>query len=277
MRIPGWAAGAAAVLVSGAVLGTVLGSALAPDGEPGGGPYAGSRVAGFWAPAPGVRWQWQLTTPVDVGVDAPIHDIDGFGNGADVVRELHRRGRRVICYINVGAAERFRPDHAAFPPAVLGKGNGWEDERWLDIRRTDALGPIMARRFDMCRDKGFDAVEPDLLDGFAADTGFPLTAADQLRYNRMIARLAHERGMSVGLKNDLSQIPALVGTFDFAINEQCAEFGECGRLLPFVRAGKAVLHVEYNMSTASFCHQTRALGFASMRKRLGLDAWRQPC
>ncbi|MGH3239793.1 MAG: endo alpha-1,4 polygalactosaminidase [Spirillospora sp.] len=268
----------AAVVASAAVLAAVLFPALAPDGS--GPPPEVPRAAGpagFWVPAPGERWQWQLTTPVDVGVDAPIHDIDGFGNGAGVVGELHRRGRRVICYINVGAAERFRPDHAAFPAAVLGRGNGWPEERWLDIRRTDLLEPVMAKRFDMCRAKGFDAVEPDLLDGYAADTGFPLTATDQLRYNRMIARLAHERGMSVGLKNDLPQIPELVASFDFAVNEQCAEFGECGKLLPFVRAGKAVLHVEYNVPPADFCGQTRALGFASMRKRLGLDAWRQPC
>ncbi|WP_207934660.1 endo alpha-1,4 polygalactosaminidase [Actinomadura sp. KC06] len=301
MRIPGWAVGAAAVVASAAVLAAVLFSVLAPDesaqpaasasaspASPKASPpprksappneaEAERRRARMWAPAPGTRWQWQLTTPVDLGVDVPVHDIDGFGNGADVVREVHRRGRRVICYINVGAAESYRPDNAAFPAAVLGKGNGWPGERWLDIRRTDVLAPIMARRFDMCRDKGFDAVEPDLLDGYASDTGFPLTAAHQLRYNRLIARLAHERGMSVALKNDLAQIPALVGTFDFAINEQCAEFGECRRLLPFVRAGKAVLHVEYNMAAADFCRQTRALGFASMRKRLDLDAWRQPC
>ena len=52
----------------------------------------------------------------------------------------------------------------------------------------------MAARLDMCRDKGFDAVEPDNVDGYRNHTGFPLTAADQLRYNRLIAKLAHDRG-----------------------------------------------------------------------------------
>ncbi len=51
----------------------------------------------------------------------------------------------------------------------------------------------MAERVDMCREKGFDAVEPDNMDGYRNDTGFPLTAADQLRYNRLIARLVHDR------------------------------------------------------------------------------------
>ncbi|MET9380811.1 endo alpha-1,4 polygalactosaminidase [Streptomyces sp. NPDC002928] len=58
--------------------------------------------------------------------------------------------------------------------------------------------------------------------------------AGRLRYNCLIAQLAHERGMSVGPKNDLDQMPDLADDFDFAVdersmsgqravNEQCAE------------------------------------------------------
>ncbi len=135
----------------------------------------------------------------------------------------------------------------------------------------------MAERLDMCRDKGFDAVEPDNMDGYRNRTGFPLTAADQLRYNRLIARLAHERGMAVGLKNDLDQIPDLVGDFDFAVNEQCAQYGECGRLTPFVEAGKAVFHAEYELPTGRFCADSRRLKLSSLLKRYALDAWRRTC
>ncbi|MEV0038912.1 endo alpha-1,4 polygalactosaminidase [Streptomyces sp. NPDC050804] len=230
-----------------------------------------------WSPRPGTPWQWQLDGRVDPGPDVPVYDIDGFENSAADVARLHRDGRKVICYINAGAWEDFRPDRAAFPASVLGRANGWDGERWLDIRRLDILGPLMEKRFDMCRAKGFDAVEPDLLDGYLNDTGFPLRAAHQLAYNRMIARIAHQRGMSVGLKNDLPQVPALVGTFDFAVNEECAQYDECARLTPFVRAGKAVLHVEYALPNKDFCTETRRLGFSSMRKNLSLDTWRQPC
>ncbi|MEV6235637.1 endo alpha-1,4 polygalactosaminidase [Lentzea sp. NPDC051838] len=230
-----------------------------------------------WVPPPGTAWQWQLSGKVDTGVDVPVYDIDGVDNDSDVVDALHRAGRKVICYVNVGAAEDFRPDAAAFPAAVKGKTNGWPGERWLDIRRSDVLRPIMAARFDTCRDKGFDAVEPDNVEGYTNDTGFPLTAADQLTYNRMLAGLAHERGLSIGLKNDLGQIPELLADFDFAIDEQCAEYGECGRLIPFIKAGKAVFHVEYNLDTAQFCPEAKALGFSSMRKTLDLGAPRWPC
>ena len=238
---------------------------------------ATAKPAARWQPRPGTPWQWQLSGIVDTSVQVPVYDIDGFDNSADVVRTLHAAGRKVICYVNVGAYESFRPDAKDFPAAVLGKGNGWEDERWLDIRRIDILRPLMAARFDMCRVKGFDAVEPDNVDGYVNDTGFPLTAAQQLAYNRMIAQLAHERGLSVGLKNDLDQVGALVGDFDFSVDEQCAEFDECEELTPFIAAGKAVFHVEYNLTAGQFCARTKKLGFSSMVKHLDLDAWRQPC
>ncbi|MFJ7076872.1 endo alpha-1,4 polygalactosaminidase [Streptomyces sp. NPDC098781] len=230
-----------------------------------------------WQPRPGLAWQWQLDGRVDPSVDVPVYDIDGFENGAADVARLHRDGRKVICYVNVGAWEDFRPDRRDFPRSVLGRPNGWHGERWLDIRRLEVLRPLMERRFDMCRDKGFDAVEPDLVEGYGNDTGFPLTAHDQLRYNRMIAAVAHERGLAVGLKNDLTQIPQLLGDFDFAVNEECAQYGECALLEPFTAADKAVFHVEYTQPTARFCQASRELRLSSMLKKLELDAWRRPC
>ncbi|WP_049569986.1 endo alpha-1,4 polygalactosaminidase [Streptomyces sp. SBT349] len=230
-----------------------------------------------WRPEPGLAWQWQLSGELDLDVDVPVYDIDGFDHDASVVEELHARGVRVICYVNVGAWEDWRPDAGAFPASLRGLGNGWEGEQWLDIRQLDTLRPLIAARFDMCRDKGFDAVEPDLLDGWINDTGFPLTGEDQLAFNRMVSSLARERGLAVGLKNDLDQIPELLDDFDFAVNEECAAFGECARLSPFIDAGKAVFHVEYDLPAEEFCAGTEALGLSSMAKNLDLDAWRDPC
>ncbi|GAA3490966.1 endo alpha-1,4 polygalactosaminidase [Streptomyces cremeus] len=231
----------------------------------------------IWQPRPGTAWQWQLDGRVDPRTDVPVYDIDGFENTAADVARLHADGRKVICYINAGAWEDFRPDKGDFPEAVLGGANGWAGERWLDIRRVDVLRPLMEKRFDMCRAKGFDAVEPDLMDGYQNDTGFPLTAAHQLTYNRMLSTIAHERGLAVGLKNDLEHVPQLVRHFDFAVNEQCAEFDECERLRPFIAAGKAVFHVEYAVPNGEFCAAARRLGLSSMRKNLDLDSWRKPC
>ncbi|MFJ6388859.1 endo alpha-1,4 polygalactosaminidase [Streptomyces sp. NPDC091972] len=255
-----------------ALLLLIAGCSTASDPDPDPGPGE-SR----WRPRPGVAWQWQLTGRVDTSVDVPVYDIDGFDQSRSVVSALHDKGRKVICYLSTGAWEDWRPDAGEFPESVIGRGNGWEGERWLDIRAVDVLEPLMADRLDMCREKGFDAVEPDNMDGYRNRTGFELTAADQLRYNRLIAELAHERGMSVGLKNDLDQIPELVGDFDFAVNEQCAQYGECGDMKPFVDAGKAVFHVEYELPTSRFCAESRRLRLSSMLKRYELGVWREAC
>ncbi|MFE9257147.1 endo alpha-1,4 polygalactosaminidase [Streptomyces sp. NPDC006879] len=239
----------------------------------GDGASSGSR----WQPAAGTPWQWQLSGRIDTSVDAPVFDVDGFTTSKSTVAGLHGQGRRVICYLSVGAWEEFRPDAGKFPRELLGRSNGWKGERWLDIRRTEVLEPLLARRLDMCRDKGFDAVEPDNVDGYRNDSGFPLTAEHQLRFNRMVARLARERGLAVGLKNDLDQIPELVGDFDFAVNEQCAQYQECEELLPFLRAGKAVFHAEYELPTEQFCAQSRRLRLSSLLKKYELGAWRRTC
>jgi hypothetical protein len=72
------------------------------------------------------------------------------------------------------------------------------------------------------------AVEPDNVDGYANASGFLLTAAHQLAYNRFLPAAAHARDRSIGLKNDLAQVAALKPSFDFAINEQCCQYKECG-------------------------------------------------
>ena len=233
---------------------------------------------GIWLPAPDTTWQWQLTTPVDQSVDAAMFDIDLFDNSAGVVAALHARGRRVVCYMSAGSVEPGRPDTGAFPAAIIGQPlDGWPDERWLDIRRLDLLGPILERRLDLCKAKGFDGVEPDNVDAYANESGFPLTGADQLRFNRFLAAAAHARRLSIGLKNDLEQAEALEPDFDWALNEQCHQYDECDLLAPFTRAGKAVFVAEYGLDVASFCPQARAAGLMAMRKRLALDAWREPC
>lgn len=275
--------GCVAVLI-GATTATAAGCSTGPSqpvahassGAPGS-PRTGTTRAGIWQPKPGLTWQWQLTEPVDTSVDAQVYDIDGQENSAAVVAKLHALGRKVICYVDVGSYEDYRPDAGEFPASVLGKANGWPGERWLDIRQISVLKPIMAARIAQCAQKGFDGVEPDNVDGYQNDTGFPLTAAEQIAYDEMIAGLAHADGLAVALKNDVDQVPQLLGSFDFAVDEQCYQYQECDALEPFVRAGKAVFEVEYSGSPAVFCPVTTALGFSSMLKDQQLDATRTPC
>ncbi|HSR32659.1 MAG TPA: endo alpha-1,4 polygalactosaminidase, partial [Anaerolineae bacterium] len=147
----------------------------------------------WWRPPVNTTWQWQLTDlPIDQSLDVGMYDIEMFDNDASVVAALHAQGRKVICYINVGSWEDWRPDKDQLPTSVLGNDyEGWPGEKWLDIRQIDLLAPIMRARFDQCQAKGFDGIEPDNIDGYTNDTGFPLTYQDQLDYNIWLANETH--------------------------------------------------------------------------------------
>jgi hypothetical protein len=240
-------------------------------------PSPAPSASGIWHPSGRMLWQWQLTTPVDLTVGASMYDIDMFDNDASVVSALHNAGRKAVCYVDFGTWENWRPDAAQFPASVKGNTNGWPGEQWLDIRQINTLSGILGARLDLCKAKGFDGVEPDNIDGYSNSTGFPLTYQDQIAFNQWIAAAAHSRGLSVGLKNDLDQVMDLQSSFDWALDEQCAQYHECDALAPFVSAGKAVFEVEYKGTTGSFCPTTNALGLNSMEKHLNLDVWKQDC
>lgn len=105
---------------------------------------------------------------------------------------------------------------------------------------------VLVERLDLASARGCDGVEPDNVTAYRNDSGFDLSMADQLALNRLLADAAHERGLLIGLKNGLEQIPELVDVVDFAVNEQCVEYDECDVYEPFVRAGKPVLGAEYS-------------------------------
>jgi len=232
----------------------------------------------IWQPAPGTSWQWQLSGSIDTSFAVQMYDIDLFDTPQSVIDQLHAGGRVVICYFSAGSWEDWRADATDFPASVLGNQlDGWPDEKWLDIRQLDILGPLMQARLDLAVQKQCDGVEPDNVDGYTNNSGFPLTAANQLAYNIWLAEQAHSRGLSIGLKNDLGQIPQLVSYFDWALNEQCFEYTECDALTPFVDAGKAVFGVEYNLETSAFCSQANTRNFDWLKKNLVLDAARTAC
>jgi hypothetical protein len=235
---------------------------------------------GTWKPvATTAPWQWQLQGKVDAGVPACVFDVDGFETPGATVAALHRSGRVAICYLDVGSWESYRPDAGRFPRSVIGRRyEGFPDERWLDIAHFHRFAPILEHRFGLCARKGFDAVEPDNVAGFENSTGFPLTAAEQLRFNRWVAARVHALGMAVALKNDPLQVRSLLGRFDLAIVEQCFQYEECESYAPFVRGGKAVFEAEYELDPSSYCEAAAALGFSSIRKSYDLFArpW-EPC
>jgi hypothetical protein len=261
-----------------------------------------------------MRWQYQLqgvaayasTGGINVNISAvpvaggaavrpQVFDIDLYvdqavsGNNSTLATAatsaIHANGAKAICYVSAGTWENWRPDTAAFPASVLGAKNGWPGEKWLDIRQTSVLLPIMQARVQKCAQAGFDGVEFDNVDGYANRSGFPLTDNDQQVYNASLANLAHAAGLTVALKNDLGQLSSLKPYFDYAINEQCFQYSECTNGPPpgyraFTRAGKAVFQVEYQIPRRRFCDRAAALGFVAIKKAgdfsLRARPWR-PC
>jgi len=218
-------------------------------------------------PTTSSSWHIDLEVPVDTTVNADWYDIDLFENDPAVMRAIHARGSRVVCYFSAGSSEDWRPDYASIPRAALGTAlDGWPGERWLDIRDA-GVRRVMQARLDLARSKGCDGVDPDNVDGYANANGFGLRAADQLAYNRWLATESHARGLVVGLKNDVEQIGDLVSSFDFAVNEQCFQYGECDTVSAFTRAGRAVLNIEYGTVSSlrtSVCPRAATYGFYSI-------------
>lgn len=242
-------------------------------------------VATWYQPPVDITWQWQLSGPVNTSYDVGLYDVDLFDVDIAQISQLQSEARRVICYFSAGSYEQWRPDADQFSDQVLGNAlDGWPGERWLDIRDA-TVRSIMQQRLNMAVEKGCTGVEPDNVDGYNNDTGFDLSAEDQLDFNRFLASEAHARNLSIGLKNDLEQIAELVNRFDFAVNEQCFEFDECALLQPFIDAGKAVLNAEYdaNLSTDmmardALCQAAQSMQFSTLILPLELDdAFRLSC
>ncbi|RKR90712.1 glycosyl hydrolase family 114 [Micromonospora pisi] len=230
-----------------------------------------------WPAGPTPTWQWQLRGEFDPNVDAEVFVLDAFRTPVEDIRRLRERDRRAVCYVNVGTYEPDRPDAERFPETVLGAAAYTEGDRWLDIRQWSVLEPVLADRFRLCYGKGFTAVMPANMDGYARESGFPLTFDDQLVFNRRLAALARSAKLSPGLTNDLEQVVALEPSFDFAVNEQCFQRAECDQLLPFVEARKPVFQVEYDELADETCVAAQGYGFATIRKEPDLGPWRDLC
>lgn len=240
----------------------------------------------IWHPKPGTTWYWQLQETVDTSVEAEVYDIDLFDNTKQLVEQLHENGRKVICYINVGAYENWRednykfttdgkepqPDRSNLDLNIVGKlYEGWEGEYWLNIREQKVRN-IMKERFEECKRKEFDGVEPDNIDSYdpPEKTGFNITQQDQIDYDKWLAETAHNLGLSIGLKNDPDNAEDLVDTFDWALTEGCFAQKWCSDMKPFIDKGKAVFAAEYTdrMDSTTFtdtvCNLAQQMEFSTI-------------
>jgi Glycoside-hydrolase family GH114 len=235
----------------------------------GGSSSGGSGEGGgaLWQPSASapIHFHWMIGastfTSADILPDQTgqaVYDIDGEGAAAADVAAIHAAGAIAVCYVDVGTLESGRSDYSQFPSSVVGPAvAGWPGENWLLVTAANqgTILPLMKARFQSwCLAKGFDAIEPDNLDAWTNISN--VNETDNLAYDLAVGQLAHALPLSIGLKNlmtdlDASQYPQFLATFEWALNEQCYEYSECGAYTAagsFLPAGKAVFDVEYNVS-----------------------------
>jgi hypothetical protein len=267
----------------------------------------------LWSPGPRTTWQWQIVGHVKKLHKVDMYDVDltdavpsaravhvrGFGNArfpkgpnAGIIHRLHRRGIAAVCYMDSGAWESYEPDAGLFPKSVIGNSTGWSGERWLDIRRRSwpRFAPIIWARFKLARAIGCDGVEPDENNPLGNRPGFPISRGSERAWYLKVAREAHSRGLSVGMKNGVEVLDGrLAKAFDWSLNEECFFYSECGREMPFIRAGKAVFQTEYTDDWRRrgrpspgavhrrVCAHARARSFSTLVKRHVPDALFNHC
>jgi len=237
-------------------------------------PPPAARHGGKWAPRSGLRWQIQLAGDVLPG-GASVYDLDPYATPQQLVGELHAAGAVVMCHLDVGVADPALPDAARLsgealgPPAPAGG-------HWLDIRRWDLIGPVLKDRLDLCRTKGFDAVDADHADIYARDTGLPLSLADQVAYDGQVAQLARAAGLAVGERTGAALAGRLLPDLDFAVVDGCFARDDCAAWFGYIDQGKAVFDTETG-APAGFCGRARAYAFAATSVRAGLGAPGTPC
>lgn len=239
----------------------------------------------WWQPraSENLTWQWQLQGEIDTSFDVDVYNVD-IATPVSKIDELKARNIKVICYFSAGTAEYFRPDVDQFSDAIQGEQyEDLTDERWLDYSRYQEFAPVMQARMDLCKSKGFDAIEMDNVDAHNYEsrdangnvvnigTNFDIKLDDSIAYIRWLADEAHSRGLSIGLKNAEEMAPDVVSQVDWMLTEDCYVDSWCDAATVFVEADKPVFMTEYDDLVPDFapaCELAKSLGFSAI--------WRDP-
>ena len=124
--------------------------------------------------------------------------------------------------------------------------------------------------------KGFDGVEPDNVDAYTNDSGFPLTAADQLAYNGSSPPPRTPAGCRSGSRTTSTRPPSCSPTSTGRSTSSASSTTSATACSRSSR-GQGRLRRRVQTRHARFCPEARAAGLMAMRKRLSLDAWSETC
>ena len=160
---------------------------------------------------------------IDLYVDGQVSGNDHTVDTA-AVQAIHDRGAHAVCYVSAGTAERFRPDYHRYVElrsattttacwasrsATGSRTSTGSTSRTTGASATSSCGGSRPGPRS-APGRGSTAIEYDVVDAYAQGrrvTGWRITAHQQLVFDRALAAIAHRNGLSVGLKNDLGQVP----------------------------------------------------------------------
>lgn len=72
------------------------------------------------------------------------------------IEQVHKDGKFVYGYLNVGSIEKFRSYYKDFKSLSLGTYENWPDERWIDVTASDWQKFIVQELGKKYADKGID-------------------------------------------------------------------------------------------------------------------------
>ncbi|WP_225429866.1 endo alpha-1,4 polygalactosaminidase [Deinococcus detaillensis] len=250
-------------------------------------PQPAPQSSGIKLPPSGkLSWDWQIGAGSEANITVPtavkLIDVDGFNTSAAKVAQLNAQGLYTVCYLDVGSYEPGRPDSAQYPAYLkVQQDPDWPAEYFLDVtdvfKPNSALAAILKKRFQMCKDKGFAAIEPDNLQNDENVKGGKITTQQQIDFNGWVADQAHAYGLAVFQKNGPDKIllkdrtgKMMVDKFDGILNEQCQEQGECSALAEYTKRGKLALNAEYKAGLTLDCALSDRLKINSIKRDLDL-------
>nr|POE77831.1 hypothetical protein CFP56_09474 [Quercus suber] len=229
----------------------------------------------YWRPAAGTSYGIDLIDTLSLPLpNVTAIDGDLFTNNGSVWASVK----------SAGSFENWRPDQGDFAQADIGAPlEGWEGEWWLNTT-SPSVRAVMEKRMDLAVQNGCDAIDPDNVDVYNnGGGGFNLTSDDAIDYVKWLASAGHSRGLAVGLKNAGDIIPDVLADVQFAVNEQCLQYGECSTSRPFINANKPVFEIEYREDTPSqstvdsICAAPSRSGFSTLIKHMKLNSWQIAC
>ena len=164
---------------------------------------------------------------VDRKRDYVILDLWGYNP-----KELPKHSK-YIAYFSMHY-ERWRPDASEFKKSWLcGELDDWPGEEVICDKNIDDVLPIMYRRIDLAKEKGYIGIDGDNIDQGSS-------TSKAVYYWTKLAEYAKSKGLLFGLKNAAKIADKVDASFHMV--EQCVQYNECNR---YTGRGKAVFDIEY--------------------------------